>query len=457
MNVIDAAAALLWHSAVFSVAVVCALLLRPLLLRATGAAAAYASWALVPAATVGAALSALVPTPLPSAAAVLQSNLPWLAPAGLQASASANPAAAAALWCALLLAVWAGVALVLLLRMVWQHQQVLRLLAVEAVEAVEASTTQMPTNPQIKRMAAGSGPALVGAWRPMLCLPRDFETRFDKAEQKLMLQHEAVHLARHDNLWNLLAALLHTAQWFNPLAWWALRRMRADQELACDAATMRALLATDMPNPVDKYIHTLLKAQGLGWPAVSTPLASSWSPTHPLVERVSHMLHHPISATRRVTGRVLAVALSMLASTFALSAGHALQPVRSATDSVMVYVTLDLDGKPFATPRLFGALGSTMSIRMSPDAGPKSADRAAALTEPLVLDITPSAGVAGQLQAKLALQRGEPLQAVAQPRLVGAEGESMRIEHRSAAGAPLLGLTIVMRRMDKPDMQAAPR
>ncbi len=66
------------------------------------------------------------------------------------------------------------------------------------------------------RLPAGCSPALPGAWRPRLALPLDFERRFDAAEQAAVLAHEAAHLRRHDNRWNLLA--LHAAQrcwrWF---------------------------------------------------------------------------------------------------------------------------------------------------------------------------------------------------------------------------------------------------
>jgi BlaR1 peptidase M56 len=235
----------------------------------------------------------------------------------------------------------------------------------------------------------------------------------------------------------------------NPLVWWALRRMRADQELACDAATLRTGAMAADPNRVAMYAATLLKAQGLHSSHLFTPVASAWHNTHPFVERIAMLKTHHLSGQRRTIGRSLAAALCVLA----LGAAHSLQPSQSPAGATQVQVsmTLDIDGKPIASPRLAGALGSTMSIRMAPDRNKTPPD---ALAEPLALDITATAHGANQLQAQLVLQRGEPLRSVAQPRLVGAEGETLRIEHRAAPGAPLLGVSLVMRRVAQAQAQA---
>jgi beta-lactamase regulating signal transducer with metallopeptidase domain len=439
MNVVDALAALMWHSLVLSAAVALVLLLRPLLLRLGGAGAAYALWALVPTAAVGAAVGAVVasvsPSSVVSTTVPLSFEAPWAS-----ALTSTVPARGQGLvlWSGVVLLVWALVAAGLALRMVRLHQKMRAL--------ISRGTTGYA------RLPAGTSPAVVGAWRPVLCVPQDFEARFDAAQQQLMLAHEQVHLARHDTRINLVAAVLHTVHWFNPLAWWALRRMRADQELACDAATLRSgVLAAD-PNPVAMYAATLVKAQGLYSSGFSPPVASAWHNTHPFIERIAMLKTHRVSTQRRNIGRSLAAALCVLA----LGAAHSLQPSQppASAAQVQVSMTLDIDGKPIATPRLVGALGSTMSIRMAPDRNSTPPD---ALAEPLALDVTASAHGANQLQAQLVLHRGEPLRSVAQPRLVGAEGETLRIEHRLAPGSPLLGVSLVMRRVAQAPAAGATR
>ncbi|CAM3821190.1 M56 family metallopeptidase [Roseateles saccharophilus] len=154
------------------------------------------------------------------------------------------------------------------------------------------------------RLPAGSSPALVGLLRPHVALPADFEQRFSPAERELILAHEQVHRARLDNLWNLLACALTALHWWNPLAWWAARRMRADQELACDAAVLAA-----RPQARTDYTRALLAAHDLTPHAA--PLASCWGTAHPLVERIA-MLNRPLPLNRR---RALAVATAVSLTT----------------------------------------------------------------------------------------------------------------------------------------------
>ncbi|MDB6139533.1 MAG: family metallopeptidase, partial [Verrucomicrobiaceae bacterium] len=85
-------------------------------------------------------------------------------------------------------------------------------------------------------------PALFGIVRPVILLPRGLADSCDAASLKLILLHELAHLQRRD-LWAQVAASLVIAlHWFNPVVWWAARRLRAEAEMAADA---RALRCTD--------------------------------------------------------------------------------------------------------------------------------------------------------------------------------------------------------------------
>lgn len=288
------------------------------------------------------------------------------------------------------------------------------------------------------RTVAGSSPALVGAWRPRLALPAAFEQRFDAAEQSAILAHEAAHLHRHDNRWNLLACTLVALQWFNPLAWWALRRFRADQELACDAA----VLALHPPTAVTAYLRALLKSDELTAPLA--PAASSWRGIHPLVERIAMLKTHRFSSTRRHVGRALAAVLGLLA----LGAGHALQTGQGAAadkaETVMLYLAVDRNGTRLAAPRLFGEMGKAMTVRWHPEAG-------APQESPWELEVTTTAHDGGQLRLQARLSTGTPLQPVASPTLVTTEGAPARFEVRSVDGLHVLGVSMVARRVAAPD------
>jgi TonB family protein len=160
-----------------------------------------------------------------------------------------------------------------------------------------------------------AGPALVGAWRPRLVLPSDFESRYDAAQQRLVLAHEQAHLRRGDTVVNALAALALCVFWFNPLAYWAVGRLRFDQELACDAEVMG-----EQPESRRDYADAMLKTQLAADAAWRLPIGCQWQACHPLKERIS-MLKHPVPNTsRRLGGTGLVVALGLLASMAAWAA-----------------------------------------------------------------------------------------------------------------------------------------
>ena len=160
------------------------------------------------------------------------------------------------------------------------------------------------------------GPAVIGALRPRIVTPADFETRFDAAEQALILSHEGVHLARGDGLVNALAAAAQCACWFNPLVHVAVRALRIDQELACDAAVLAR-----HPQQRRTYAGALLKAQ-LDAPAL--PVGCHWPATgeHPLKERIA-MLKTPLPAAPR---RIAGLAAAGVASLTVAGAAWAVQP-----------------------------------------------------------------------------------------------------------------------------------
>lgn len=270
------------------------------------------------------------------------------------------------------------------------------------------------------RLPAACGPALVGVWRPRLYLPEDFEQRFDAAERQAILLHEAAHRARCDTGWNLLATVWALLHWFNPLAWWALQRMRADQELSCDALVLGAPSAP----PVAVYARALLKSQGLAWPIASTGFmrltgtATSWQSVHPLLERVSMLKTHHRHGAQAWRARGLAAAFCLLYA----GLGQALQGSASAA--------------PGDTP------GTVAVPPLSP-----------AALAPAAAAATANAGATPNANAVMLVMTLEVAgKTVAQPRLVVKEGEPARVEVGGGPGREAFSLNIVARRADKPEM-----
>lgn len=78
-------------------------------------------------------------------------------------------------------------------------------------------------------------PIAVGFRRPAVIVPSRLAQRLSEEELDRVLIHEYAHLIRRDDWMNLLARTLQSLLWFHPLAWFILRRIGIERELACDA------------------------------------------------------------------------------------------------------------------------------------------------------------------------------------------------------------------------------
>ncbi|MET3663536.1 TonB family protein [Caulobacter sp. 1776] len=151
----------------------------------------------------------------------------------------------------------------------------------------------------------GAGPMLLGALRPRIVVPADFDERFPGPARGLVLAHETVHLRRGDAAINGLVVVLRCLAWFNPLVHIGARRLRIDQEIACDAAVLAR-----RPDDQRLYAELLL---GAALTPFSAPFGCHWPATgvHPLKERL--MMLKPVSTTplRRRVGLVLVGAIGL--------------------------------------------------------------------------------------------------------------------------------------------------
>jgi bla regulator protein BlaR1 len=81
-------------------------------------------------------------------------------------------------------------------------------------------------------------PAIMGLFRPTLLLPANVREKFDARELRFIFLHELAHLKRGDVIAQAVIALLQIVHWFNPILWFAFRRMRIDREPATDALVL---------------------------------------------------------------------------------------------------------------------------------------------------------------------------------------------------------------------------
>jgi len=269
----DVVAGLLRANLAGAVAVLAVLMLRRPVRAAFGARAAYGLWVLPPAA----ALASLLPQPAQETA---------LSPVLAQAADVAGRAAAPVL-SSPSTAPWLVIG--------W--------LVGAAAAGLLLAVRQARFMAEVR--AGRAGPAVVGVLAPRIVTPSDFARRFAPDEREVILDHEAQHLAHGDAAVNALAAALACLCWFNPLAHLAVRRMRIDQELACDEAVLART-----PAARRLYAEVLLKTQLAAQPL---PLGCQWPPAaaHPLKERIAMLRCPPPAPRRRIAGLVLVLGLSL--------------------------------------------------------------------------------------------------------------------------------------------------
>jgi HEAT repeat protein/beta-lactamase regulating signal transducer with metallopeptidase domain len=82
-------------------------------------------------------------------------------------------------------------------------------------------------------------PMTFGTLRPVVLLPMGAD-EWPAERREVVLTHELAHIARADVLVLALAHVVCALHWFNPLAWMALKNLRAEAERCCDDWVLRA-------------------------------------------------------------------------------------------------------------------------------------------------------------------------------------------------------------------------
>ena len=106
-------------------------------------------------------------------------------------------------------------------------------------------------------LEAGS-PLLTGGRRPTIWLPEDC-AEWSEAKLDAVLHHEIAHLTRRDGAWQWLATAAACFWWWNPAAWFALARLKAETEHAADEMVLvRKVSATDYAQALVEIASALL-------------------------------------------------------------------------------------------------------------------------------------------------------------------------------------------------------
>lgn len=276
------------------------LALRGMVARRFGAPAAYMLWLLpalrmilprlpekavpIPAAEIHTDVARLITT------AVLR---PHQAPPIAAAAASVSPGSTD--WLSIALILWLGGAATYLVWQLGRHHHFM------ATALGHADRGFLRAGIKVRLSPAVSGPLAAGILHRRILLPEDFEQRYTAAEQRLAIAHELAHHRRGDLVANAFALLVLSLHWFNPIAHWAYRAFRTDQELACDATVLDAT-----PESRADYGSALIKSARAGMPASAV---CALGPAKELKRRISMIAHPTGNRGRRIAGTVIATVL----------------------------------------------------------------------------------------------------------------------------------------------------
>jgi len=113
---------------------------------------------------------------------------------------------------------------------------------------------QLHATPQVMIIDERIPPLLCGlSWKPVILIPTDLLSQLDLPQQETLIAHELAHLFRGDRWVRLLEMLVLTIYWWHPIAWWACRNLREQEEACCDG-----WVAFLLPGLTKSYARSLL-------------------------------------------------------------------------------------------------------------------------------------------------------------------------------------------------------
>jgi len=113
-------------------------------------------------------------------------------------------------------------------------------------------------------------PVVCGVFKPAIVVPAEARYWSDR-RRRAVLCHELGHIRRLDLPANLLGRLACAFHWFNPLVWFAARKLRAESERACDDFVLG--VGTRPSEYADHLLQIVGGAKHAQAPSVAIPMA----------------------------------------------------------------------------------------------------------------------------------------------------------------------------------------
>jgi TonB family protein len=166
-----------------------------------------------------------------------------------------------------------------------------------------------------------TSPGVLATWglfRPCVLLPAGAQS-WSPQRIRIVLRHELAHVRRRDWCVQLIADLLRTAYWFNPLLWIACSILRRESEHACDDDVLGAGI-----EPGEYATHLLDIARQCRNRSIWSSAAAMSRPST-LERRIAAMLNPRLRRTALSRRALLTTAAALVAVTLPLAAVRAAQ------------------------------------------------------------------------------------------------------------------------------------
>ncbi len=174
------------------------------------------------------------------------------------------------------------------------------------------------------RSLISEAPAVLRVLRPLIVLPADSADTLEDEELESLFCHECAHVARHDNLLALIEGVVRALFWFNPLIWFAHRRLAEEREKACDE------MVADNAQHAETYAQALVKICQtiLARPAAGVSCMASAQ----LKQRMEHIMRYRKSSGRvfwhfAITSAAVVFLLAAAAATAAITDGNGIRSI----------------------------------------------------------------------------------------------------------------------------------
>jgi beta-lactamase regulating signal transducer with metallopeptidase domain/ankyrin repeat protein len=174
---------------------------------------------------------------------------------------------------------------------------------------VLAEVFDVPENIDFIESADTVIPVACGVWRPAVVMPLG-AAAWPRERLRVAVLHELAHIRRRDCATQAVAQLVCALYWFNPLAWLAASRLRAERERACDDFVLEA------GTQGSAYAAHLLEIARMMWPGTPAFVRAGVAMAHrsQLEERLMAILNPGIRRSTRLVTRLVTLTATVVMS-----------------------------------------------------------------------------------------------------------------------------------------------